>query len=279
MLESLKIIVAWISAIGFTWWQATILIVIIGILLLIYTKRINSIWDLFKKKSNKLSCFNCMQIAENKKKVYLANVERIENTIIKNQLVFSEQKLIEVLFIFIENFSKEFKGSLDTDEIFTFLSYLLKRFASDEALSVKIQDAINKLGDDKEILQKKLYWCMIFEGLEMGVKDELRRSFKENGFHDISEDEFKSYLQARYNIISSMMKQQVINTYPKNGMVVTEEQILNQVENLTPKINVILTEIYTKARKIKNDAVLEVKTLTEEFEKDMLSFQESLNNE
>lgn len=278
MIQFLKGFWTWIAALSLTWWQALIFLIVIDVIFVVFNfTKTKEFWDYLFKKRNRLSCENCLRIVENKKFTTKTKIEKIENNILKSQMNFTEQKLLELLFLFINNFSKTFKNTIDKDEIFVFLKYLQEMYKSDEKMTWKINEVIEDFNSNREIIQNKLFWFVIFEGLEKFIKNEIRRSFKENGFHELSEDGFKIYLQNRFKILVSIINQQIINSYPKNvGMVVSQEEILNQINDLNNNINNIIIEIYSEAKKIKQNSDLEIKEIEDQFFKEMKEFEEEL---
>ncbi len=274
--------IGYLTTISTIWtaWQVLLLfvILILGYLILNY-KKTKSFWDSVIPKFNqrKISCRQCRQLIDSKRVLSEQQVEKIENTILRNQMNFAEQKLVEILFIFINNFSKIFKGKVDEDEVYTFLLFLKEKFKDDLNLIYKINEAIEKLEIDKEIIQTKVYWSIIYETLETMVRFELRRSFKENGFHEMDESSFQMYLNNRHKAIYQIIIQQIINLYPKAaGMLLSQEEILKQSEELIPNINTIIDEIYRNAKNIKLESEKEIKKIENQFQDELEVFIENL---
>jgi hypothetical protein len=277
-MEFLKGFWTWVVGLSLTWWQNLIFLVVIGVIFVIFNfTKTKEFWNYMFKKRTKLSCEDCLRIVENKKQTMKIKIEKIENGILKSQMNFAEQKMLELLFLFINNFSKTFKNSIDKDEVYVFLKYLQEKYKDDENMSWRIKEVIEEFNSNKEIIQNKLFWSVIFEGLEKSIKNEIRRSFKENGFHELNEDGFKIYLQNRFKILTSTINQQIINSYPKNvGMVVSQEEILNQIPLLQNEINNIIADIYTEAKKIKLNSDKEIKEIETHFFQEMKEFEEEL---
>ena len=80
------------------------------------------------------------------------------------------------------------------------------------------------------------------------VKDEIRRSFKENGFLEMSETDYDNYLNDRYEVLLPMIDTQDI------------------------KIPPIIKDIYTNAKAVKLRVETEIKKLEEDFINDMDEF-------
>lgn len=274
--------IGYLTTISTVWaaWQVLFLfvILILGYLILNY-KKTKSFWDLVIPKFNlrKISCRQCRQLIDSKRVLSEQQVEKIEKTILRNQMNFAEQKLVEILFIFINNFSKVFKGKVAEDEVYTFLLFLKEKFKDEHILIYQIDEAIENLEIDREILQTKIYWSIIYETLETMVKLEIRRSMKENGFHEMDEPSFQMYLNTRHKVIYQIIIKQIINLYPKAaGMLLSQEEILRQSEELIPNINTIIDEIYRNAKNIKLDSEKEIKKIEDQFQNELEVFVENL---
>lgn len=264
----------------FAYWQFLLFIVILilGYLILNY-KKTENFWKSIIPKFNvpKISCENCFQILQSKTSMMRTSIEKIENKILKSQMNYVEQRLVEILFIFVNNFSKVFKGKVDEDEVYTFLLFLKDKFKNDSELVYKINEALEKLEIDKEIIQTKIYWSIIYESLEKIVKDEIRRSFKENGFHAFNDLEFSVYLKTRQKVIIQLVFQQIINLYPKAaGMLLSQDEIICMSENLLPSINMIIDEMYINAKKIKSESEKEIQKIENQYKDEMNIFIRSL---
>lgn len=225
------------------WWQTLIflsLILALTVVIVLIKYRPNFL------RRKRLSCSNCIQIIFSKREKAEAKRNKVENRILKNQMNFAEQKLIEMNSLFINNYS-EIMNNLRND-------------------SFDFSD---------EVIQQKLYWGILFESLEKLIKDELRRSFKENGFYDISGAEFSQYVKNQSKRLIELLKQQIRNTYPPSGlgMLVSQQDLLNDIDTKEPKIEDIAFEIYIEAKRLKSVAGQEISKIEEDFEEELKTFE------
>jgi len=239
----------WLGILSLNWWQALIFIVIISLVFLLFnfqkTKPI-WVWLVGGYKKKKIPCGSCIQITFSKREKMETKREKIEKKILKDQMNFVESKISEINTNFINNFSK-----------------LLADFRND--------------ADDpgQEIIQSRLYWGLLFEALEKLVKDEIRRSFKENGFYEISGIEFSQYVKSRSSNIMSIITHHVRNAYPPKGlgMIVDQEYILDYINKLNGFVEDISFDIYVEAKRIKRLALEEVRKIEKEFYEEMDKFE------
>jgi len=245
----------WLTTLSLNWWQALIflIVVMVGILLLNFPKT-KPIWVWLvtrKKKRVKIPCASCIQITFSKREKMETKREIIENKILKDQMNFVETKLSELNTLCINNYSK-----------------LLSDFRVDDS---------DEPGN--EIIQSRLYWGVLFEALEKLVKDELRRSFKENGFYEVGGVEFQQFVKNRSMNIVSILTYHIRNAYPPKGlgMIIDQEYILNFLENISSKIEDIAFDIYIEAKRIKKVALDEINKIETSFYKEMDEYEKELS--
>jgi hypothetical protein len=125
-----------------------------------------------------------------------------------------------------------------------------------------------------DTLQYRMFWGLIRDVLNIVIKDEIRRSFKENGFHELSGLEFSLYVKDKSKNFQSMLKQQIINLYPssKVKMIVSMEEIIKFVNTRNSDYEDIFFEIYTEAKRIKKNADEEFQKIDKEFIDDINLF-------
>ncbi len=257
----------WAFLAAFTWWQALIILTVVLIALLIYNfPKTKNFWRLLFGKSNSISCGNCILILMGKreqleeKKAALAREAQEKtvkvNSILKKQMNFTEQKLVEIQSHYLSNYSK--------------------------TLSEKNAD-----NTDENIKQYRLFYGLLRDGLVL-VKDELRRSFKENGFYEIGGNEFANNIKDRALLLTSIYKQHIINLYPSSNMEITLQDVQNETDDYYDKFENIVFEIYVNAKevfvdseekntKIKNDLADKFIELQDDFQKEIDEFVEDKN--
>ena len=117
-------------------------------------------------KSSKRTCGDCVLILFGIREKYEYEDRRLDTSLLRLQMKFAEQKIQEAIFFLSQSFS----------------------------------DDIRILGEgeasEKKAIQSALY-CEALKNGMLSVKDELRRSFKENGFASFSEGEFTHYVKGK----------------------------------------------------------------------------------
>lgn len=224
----------WLTTLSLTWWQGLIFLLLISFVVIVlnYNKTKYVLrWIVGKRR--KRSCIDCLTIMTGKrnkfdfiiKKIYKQQ-EKIENKILKEQMNFAEQKLVELETLFIDFYND---------------------FIYNEKLSNIIQ-----LGT----LQYRMFSGLIRDALWLRIRDEIRRSFKENGYYEISGQEFSIYTKNQFNIIFSMLKQHIISLYPPttDKIIVPVDKVLDFMKTINPKIEDKVFEIYIEAKKVKCEA-------------------------
>jgi hypothetical protein len=88
--------------------------------------------------------------------------------------------------------------------------------------------------------------------LHVRVKDEFRRSAKENGFDTLSDEDFKQYLEDRKDTLCLM------------------------IGNSSPEVKAIIDEIYVNMKEVKNRTDKELVELQEKFTTDINKFVEEI---
>lgn len=252
MSSFFKEIGMWLISLNLLWWQGLIFfsIFLISILLLNYNKT-RPIWEWlvglfsFKKKRN-IDCKDCITIIighreklESKRKEKFYQIELLENSVLKSQMNFVEQKIIDLESMFI-NFYNE-----------------------------RIRLSKNKLIYGNETIQYRMFWGMVRDAFEVKFKDQIRKSFKENGFYNISGNEFAAFVKDKHKATISMFTQHIINLYPSpsTDMIVSMEDVLTFIDNINPKFEDRIFEIYIEAKKIKKNVDDKINEVIEKFDK------------
>lgn len=178
----------------------------------------------------KRSCGDCILLLMGEREKFEFNVRKESNKILKMQMTFAEQKLDNIHTFLLDSFS----GIKDTEVSGT--------------------------------IQYKLLYGLLKDVL-LKIKDEIRRSFKDNGFPEISAPEFSIYLKGRGALITSTITQYIRNMYPDKAGVLEPNKIIKTLENKNPTIVDTINDIYTNARDIKIEADLKIKEMQDQFVK------------
>jgi hypothetical protein len=103
------------------------------------------------------------------------------------------------------------------------------------------------------------------------VKNELRRSFKENGFYDLGPNEFTDYVSGRTKLFINITREYLVMRYPTEGMIISIRDRFSRAPEAF--LEVVTTDVYLKAKQIKNTAELKLDATSKEYDKDMLEFE------
>ncbi len=162
-------------------------------------------------------------------------IRREMDKVMKTQMTFAEQKLIEVQTKVSNNISTTIHESIE-----------------------------NKTTTVEESVQYKLVYGLMKDSL-FHVKDEIRRSFKDNGFYDINGSEFSWYVKERTQVITSMLSQYMRNIYPDRGGVLPLQKILKSMEKESTFLSGIINDIYSYAREVRLECDEKVKEIQTQF--------------
>lgn len=187
----------------------------------------------------KRSCGDCILLIMAKRERMESQRNFVLTRVLKEQMNFAEQKLLEVQGKFLNSYRAQLH-ELKTNDI--------------------SETEINK--------QYRLYQGILSMSL-MSVKDEFRRSFKENGFEDLSGPEFTHYIKDKLQTLVSIGRDHLFNLYPYDGMLVSIDKRTEWLDSNMGQMEDILFEVYVKAKEIKIDSRKKAKSIEEEFSKEM----------
>jgi hypothetical protein len=149
------------------------------------------------------------------------NIRKERDKILKSQMTFAEQKLIETQNILLNAMASMIHSSV-------------------KANSSQVDEAV----------QYKLSYGLLRDTLG-SVKDEIRRSFKAGEFYDMSGAEFSLFIKERASTLIFMMTAYIRNIFPDRGGVIETSEIITSIEDKALNIGTIVSEIYTHARDTK----------------------------
>jgi len=131
--------------------------------------------------------------------------------------------------------------------------------------------------DSMETLQYRMFWGLINDAINIRAKDEVRRSFKENGFSEMEGNDFNQYVKNQTKTIMSLIKNHIINLYPHNckSVKIKMDDIINYVKGNEHNFDKVIEEIYQEAKRMKIQDRQLLNKIDIEFEKDINSFVES----
>lgn len=225
-------------------WQG-IIIFLFAILITIVGRNMNFVVVFFRKmgslfkRKNKLSCGYCALIMLNSVSDSVRKKKEIKDNLLDDQMKYVELK-IEV-----------------------FVSNMLQSYKKDQKQFRKNNENPDYVMEDKEY---KLYKEGLKNTIELVIR-EIRRSFKENGFHQKSGKEFADYVKEKSAELISIAKNYTMLYYPSDNMIVP---LSYRFEKLDEKeIEDLTFEVFIKAKEIINNAEIKIKEIENQFQKTM----------
>jgi len=121
--------------------------------------------------------------------------------------------------------------------------------------------------------QYRMFWGLSNDALNINLKDEIRRSFKENGFEEMNDNDFSQYTKNQSKILISTLKNHFINLYPNSKTLkVSMEDVLFYINSQESKIEDIVFEIYIEAKRIKKKDIETFQEIDKRFTEEIESF-------
>jgi uncharacterized protein involved in tolerance to divalent cations len=189
----------------------------------------------------KRSCGDCLRLLMGEREKYEFKINQESNKVLKTQMSFAEQKLMEMQ----NEFMKPIIVAINKH--------------------VENNPGTDSLGADENIQYKLVYGLL--KDVLFTIKDEIRRSFKENGFYHMENSDFNIYLGDRLKIIKSMLTQYIRNIFPDRSNIIRSEEILCIIENQNENFSKIFREIYTFAQTTRLDSDQKISEIKDEFTK------------
>jgi hypothetical protein len=183
----------------------------------------------------KRSCGDCILLLMGEREKYEMEMRKEANKILKDQMSFVEQKLIEI--------QNSFMGSI-IDAVHEFV-------------------AENPTAVDESIQHKLIYG--LFKDALIGVKDEIRRSFKDNGFFDLNNAEFTAYTKDRVSVISSMLNQYIRNMFPNKPGLLSLNEVVEIARLENNFLSILIHDLYAHARESKIEAEARINRIQQDF--------------
>lgn len=120
--------------------------------------------------------------------------------------------------------------------------------------------------EQKEYL---LYQEGLHNALRLVVK-EIKRSFKENGFHYKSGKEFADYVKEKSKELISIGKKYLMSCYPSENMIVSLKGLFDGLD--TADIEDKVFDIFINAKEIKIKSIQKINEIDEEFKENINKF-------
>lgn len=192
-------------------------------------------------RTPKRGCGDCILIIMGEREKYELNINKLNNRILKQQMNFVEQKLVEMQAMFISSFMEQLR--------------LLNGRSSEDQYEV----------------QYKLFYGLLKDCL-LAIKDEFRRSMKENGFFEMESYEFDNYVKEKTKNATSIVVQHFRNLYPTRGIIVPVEKIVELTEKNSSSLQDNFLSIYVAAKQTIHECTSEMGQLEKQFSQWVDSF-------
>lgn len=197
-----------------------------------------------KKKKVKRSCSDCMIISFHRWINYMEEVQSIKNNIIDVQERFAEEKIKEITI----------KLQLD------YKSHQMDIRSDEENQNPDLEE------EQKEYI---LYEEALHNAFRL-VKEEILRTFLENGFHELSGERFSLYVKNKTKDLIRIGKQYMLTKYPPHGMKISLESRFDRLDE--KYIEDVTFDVYVNAKSIRNNAEYKIEKIKEDFKKDQEEF-------
>lgn len=183
----------------------------------------------------KRSCGDCILLLIGEREKFEIQIKQETNRILKSQMNFAEQKLLEIQNV-----------------VMRAVVEAIHKYAQ------KNQNAIH------EVIQYKLIYGLFREAM-LNIKDEMRRSFKDNGFYEMGSSDFMSFVKDRTAIIHSILDQYVRNMFPDHSGIIGSQDIIYIFEAEKEFLSAVFKDIYFYAKSVKTETEDRVKNIKKDF--------------
>lgn len=217
----------------------TVLCLILAITIIVKWETVAPLFKWITGRSLKRSCGDCVLILFAIREKYESDIYNVEKHILKSQMVYFEQKEIEIVQKFTESFRNDIELKSD-----------------DHTVALKIA----QINNYQEAMKNSLSY----------VKDELRRSFKENGFCDFSDSDYSTYVKSKTKTFISIVQSYLSTYYTNTESLVNMKHRFNKLN--TNEIESIAFDVYNNARAVYKDSKDKIAKLKEEFKADIDAF-------
>jgi hypothetical protein len=236
-----KVIGAWLLANP----APIVITVLVLVLLIVALWKIDTIKTLLPKPKAKKparSCSDCMMIAYGIWLKHDAEVDKIRDSILDNQMRFAEQKLED------------------------FELFLLQDYKDDQVSFRPKGEVVSPERLKEEYKEYVIYQEALHNSFRLVFK-EIRRSCKENGFCELHTERFASYVKNKAKDLLRIARQYLMTVYPQEGMIVPLKHRFQKMDER--HVEDMAFEIYINAKTIYNDAHTQMKELEDNFHTDI----------
>ena len=224
------------------------LIVLLFAVILVFISKWETIVKISKSMSGKVpiskrTCGDCILILFGIREKYEYSRRQIDTDLLRHQMKFAEQKIQEAIFFLAQSFN---------DDI---------RVSGNEASS------------SRKVTESALY-CEALKNGMLSLKDELRRSFKENGFASFSEGEYTQYVKDKTKILLT-----TVRSYLNQHYVETDETVIklrDRFEKMDKfhisKFEGWVFEVFSNAKDLGEETIKNKRNLENKFRADIDKF-------
>jgi hypothetical protein len=180
----------------------------------------------------KRSCGDCILLLMGEREKYEFQIDQVSNKVLKTQMTFVEQKLTEIQTVFMQKIIDAIHDHM---------------MQNPEAVS--------------ESIQYKLVYGLLKDAL-INIKDEYRRSFKENGFYYLDNSDFSHFINEKVTNMNSILVQFIRNIFPDRFDIIKPHEVINSIEKEKDYFSRAIKDIYSFAqstRRISDENILEIK--------------------
>lgn len=185
------------------------------------------------------NCSRCRQLVMTKSLKYKTDRELVRQSVLRDQMNYAELKMHEAFLGLCRSYRE-----------------LLLNFRQPEA-------EVNVILEQKEYLiyQEALGNSMIL------IKNELRRSFKENGFCEMSPIEYTHYCKEKTKALVTIGREYLMGRYPYDNMIIPIQYRFDQLD--IDKMETMVFNIFDRAKEIQLDSQNKLDELDRKFDKEI----------
>ena len=212
-------------------------------MLLIKSDTIIDLFQWFAKRKGKKSCGDCVLILFGIREKYELEIYQKNKNILRAQMSYFEQKAHELTLWLILSF----------------------------------QDDMEKLGVGKSpalVLSQSCNYQEALKNAMVCVKDEVRKAFKENGFHELSDQEFTAYVKSKVKTLISIVQSYLTTYYTSADAIVTLKYRFDKIDY--NRLTDVGFDVFGNARNVVQEAKLAEEGLKKRLSEDIDSFLEKL---
>jgi len=200
-------------------------------------------WIKGDSAKNKRTCGDCVLILFGIREKYEFERRQIDTNLLRLQMKFAEQKIQEVIFFLSQSFSED-----------------IELLGSDSTNSQRITETA--------------LYCEAMKNSLLATKDEIRRSFKENGFGKFSESEYTHYVKEKTSVLITTIRSYLRQHYVETDKTIVKlhDRFKKMDEKYYQKFESWVFEIFGNARDLNKDAYTKKRDLEQKFRNDIDKF-------